>query len=215
MSEKKDDEDADQEDQSNTITEKIFIIALALFSTKYYMKRLLPLLLQSGKTGIEFFNTIEGLTDKDKAKYEDVEKDFTNWIKNYSETQIEHINSTTKKQAQRIIKNGLAIGDNYDKIADNLFEYIKNTSTGRAKTIAETEVHNAVSKINFLSATYKDMKNKTWCTMEDYRVRPAHVSLDGITISIGEEFLPGLSYPGDSNAPPSLTVLCRCWLTYS
>lgn len=179
------------------------------------MKRLLPLLLQSGKTGIEFFNTIEGLTDKDKVKYEDVEKDFTNWIKNYSETQIEYINNTTKKQVQRIIKNGLANGDNYDKIAGDLFKHIDNIANSRSRTIAMTEVHNAVSKINFLSAAYKGMKNKTWNTCEDYRVRPAHVSLDGITIPIAEEFLPGLSYPGDPNAPPSLTVLCRCWLTYS
>lgn len=217
----KKDEDVESEDneeelenQSNGITDKIFILITALLGTEYYNKLIMPIYLQAGKTGIDFFNSLHYSNENDYIKYEDVEADYTSWLKNYSKQEIEYINNTTRNQVQRIVKNGLSNGDNYDKIADDLFKHVKNISSSRTRTVAETEIHNVVGKINFLSATYKDMQDKTWNSMEDARVRPAHAELDGETIPIGEEFLPGLSYPGDSNASSDLVVNCRCWLSY-
>lgn len=203
------------ENQSNDITEKIFILIVALLGTEYYNKLIMPIYLQAGKIGIDFFNSLHYSNEDDYIKYEDVEVDYTGWLKDYSKQEVKYINNTTRNQVQRIIKNGLANGDNYDKIADDLFKHIDNMSSSRARTIAMTEIHNAVGKINFLSATYKDMQNKTWNSMEDARVRPSHVELDGITIPIGEEFKPGLSYPGDSNAPSEEILNCRCYLSYN
>jgi len=203
------------ENQSNDITDKIFILIAALLGTEYYNKLIMPIYLQAGKTGIDFFNSLHYSNEDDYIKYEDVEADYTGWLKDYSKQEVEYINNTTRNQVQRIIKNGLANGDNYDKIADDLFKHIENISSSRARTVAETEIHNVIGKINFLSATYKDMQNKTWCTQEDSKVRASHVELDGMTIPMGEEFKPGLSYPGDSNAPSEEVLNCRCFLQYS
>ena len=203
------------ENQSNDITDKIFLLIAALLGTEYYNKLIMPIYLQAGKTGIDFFNSLHYSNEDDYIKYEDVEADYTGWLKDYSKQEVEYINNTTRNQVQRIIKNGLANGDNYDKIADDLFKHIENISSSRARTIAMTEIHNVFSKSNFLSATYKDMQSKTWQTCDDVLVRPAHAELDGVTIPIGEEFLPGLAYPGDSNATPDLVVNCRCWLVYN
>lgn len=175
----------------------------------------MPIYEEAGKTGIDFFNSLHYSNEDDYIKYEDVEADYTGWLKDYSKQEIEYINNTTRNQVQRIIKNGLSNGDNYDKIADDLFKHINNTSSSRARNIAMTEIHNVVGKINFLSATYKDMQSKTWCTQEDSKVRASHVELDGMTIPIGEDFKDNLAYPGDERADSNEVCGCRCWLTYS
>jgi hypothetical protein len=44
-------------------------------------------------------------------------------------------------------------------------------------------------------------------------VRPAHEEADGQTITRGDRFDVGgypMRYPGDPDAPPALTVNCRC-----
>lgn len=42
--------------------------------------------------------------------------------------------------------------------------------------------------------------------------RHEHVAISGSKRPVGEEFLPGLRYPGDPNAPASQTVNCHCYV---
>ena len=42
--------------------------------------------------------------------------------------------------------------------------------------------------------------------------RHMHVAISGSKRPVGEEFLPGLRYPGDPNAPASQTVNCHCYV---
>ena len=42
--------------------------------------------------------------------------------------------------------------------------------------------------------------------------RKEHVRISGTKRPVGEEFLPGLHYPGDPNAPASQTVNCHCYV---
>ncbi|MET8717352.1 phage portal protein [Streptomyces sp. NPDC004735] len=59
---------------------------------------------------------------------------------------------------------------------------------------------------------------RTWITRADTRVRPAHKTLHGRTLSVGTPYnIDGASlrYPGDPFAPIALTVNCRCRLRYN
>lgn len=42
--------------------------------------------------------------------------------------------------------------------------------------------------------------------------RPRHISLSGTVRSIGEEFLPGVRFPGDPNGPASEIINCHCYI---
>lgn len=218
LQEKKEDtpqDDEELENESNDITDKIFILIAGLLTLEYYSKTLTPIWIEAAKRGIDFFNQIHISKEEDKVKYEDLEKNITDWMKGYSETQIGYINNTTKNQVQRIVKNGLANKDNLDKIANDLVQYIGNIANSRSRNIAETEIHNVFSKSNFLSATYKGFNNKTYMTVEDERVRPTHAAMDGLTINVSETFPNGGMYPGDPSLPAQELINCRCWLTYS
>ena len=218
LQEKKEDtpqDDEELENESNDITDKIFILIAGLLTLEYYSKALTPIWIEAAKRGIDFFNQIHISKGEDKVKYEDLEKNITDWMKGYSETQIGYINNTTRNQVQRIIKNGLATKDSVDKIANDLVQYIGNIANSRSRTIAETEIHNVFSKSNFLSATYKGFQSKTWNSQEDNRVRPSHVQLDGMTVPIEAEFKENLKYPGDPDAPSEEILNCRCFLLYS
>lgn len=42
--------------------------------------------------------------------------------------------------------------------------------------------------------------------------RKRHISLSGTIRSVGEEFLPGVRYPGDPNGPASEIIKCHCYI---
>lgn len=42
--------------------------------------------------------------------------------------------------------------------------------------------------------------------------RHEHVAISGKRRPVGEEFLPGLRYPGDPDAPASQTINCHCYV---
>lgn len=42
--------------------------------------------------------------------------------------------------------------------------------------------------------------------------RHSHIALSGETRPAGEDFLPGLKYPGDPDAPASETINCHCYV---
>lgn len=218
LQEKKDDtsqDDEELENESNDITDKIFILIAGLLTLEYYSKTLTPIWIEAVKRGIDFFNQIHISKEEDKVKYEDLEKNIADWMKGYSETQIGYINDTTKKQVQRIIKNGLSNKDSMDKIGNDLVQYVNNIANSRSRTIAEVEIHNTFNKSNFLSAIYKGFKNKTYVTAGDNRVRPTHAAMEGLTIDVNETFPNGGMYPGDPSLPAQELVNCRCIILYS
>lgn len=42
--------------------------------------------------------------------------------------------------------------------------------------------------------------------------RHSHIALSGTVREVGSEFLPGLKYPGDPDAPASETINCHCYV---
>lgn len=84
--------------------------------------------------------------------------------------------------------------------------------------IAETETHRDANTAALDTAKKVGAKSKTWITMMDDRVRETHDYLEGMTVSIDDDFY---TYDGDHASAPGLFTLpqnnvsCRCELIFS
>ena len=84
--------------------------------------------------------------------------------------------------------------------------------------IAETETHRDANTAALDAAKRAGAKSKTWVTMMDDRVRETHDYLEGMTVSIDDDFY---TYDGDHASAPGLFTLpqnnvsCRCELLFS
>lgn len=99
----------------------------------------------------------------------------------------------------------------------------------RAKTIAQTERTRALNGMR-VSEAIKQYLQDYDKAVKGHRKRPPvpefrwinplrareprhmHVAISGSKRPVGEEFLPGLRYPGDPGAPASQTVNCHCYV---
>lgn len=129
------------------------------------------------------------------------------------------INETTATRLQNIINEGVAKNEGVLKIKQRILDKFTEMSTGRARTIAQTEVGRAAGK-----ATLEGMKqfeedtdtklDKEWITSRDGDVRDDHVFMDGQVVDIDEDFEgPGgqssSQVPPDSG-DPGFDINCRC-----
>jgi hypothetical protein len=84
--------------------------------------------------------------------------------------------------------------------------------------IAETETHRDANTAALDTAKKAGATSKTWVTMLDDRVRETHDYLEGMTVSIDDDFY---TYDGDHASAPGLfelaenNVNCRCELIFS
>lgn len=59
---------------------------------------------------------------------------------------------------------------------------------------------------------------KTWNSLDDGKTREAHTLMDGQKVLVTESFSAGpqkIRFPRDPLAPPSLSINCRCFMTFS
>lgn len=84
--------------------------------------------------------------------------------------------------------------------------------------IVETETHRDANTAALDTAKKAGATSKTWVTMLDDRVRETHDYLEGMTVSIDDDFY---TYDGDHASAPGLfelaenNVNCRCELIFS
>ena len=84
--------------------------------------------------------------------------------------------------------------------------------------IAETETHRIANTSALRTAREDGATMKTWATMLDDRVRETHDYLEGMTVSIGDDFW---TFDGDHASAPGLfslaenNVNCRCELIFT
>ena len=106
---------------------------------------------------------------------------------------------------------------------------VADTTMERAKTIAQTERTRALNGVR-VSEAIRQYLAEYDKAVKGHRKRPElpvfqwvnplrakeprkeHVRISGTKRPVGEEFLPGLHYPGDPNAPASQTVNCHCYV---
>ena len=96
--------------------------------------------------------------------------------------------------------------------------FVNGGSVDDLVRIAETETHRDANTAALDTAKKAGAKNKTWVTMMDDRVRETHDYLEGMTVSIDDDFY---TYDGDHASAPGLFTLpqnnvsCRCELIFS
>lgn len=139
------------------------------------------------------------------------------WSERVSKHRSDLIYSLNKE-----IRQGLTQGDTYATMTKRLKKEL-GTNAAKANTIVRTEGHRVLAetqKESLDSIAKQGIKmTKTWVTSRDERVRGNnsrdrmdHVSMDGITISIDENFK---LLDGSSGYGPGLTnsyndINCRC-----
>jgi hypothetical protein len=91
----------------------------------------------------------------------------------------------------------------------------------RARTIARTEIHNAMTEVDreIAGKISEDVGPlvKVWAATNDERTRPDHEAADGQSRDADESFSIGgvpMDGPGDIDAPPEQTVNCRCTILW-
>lgn len=105
------------------------------------------------------------------------------------------------------IVEGVKNGDGVDVIAKSIKDYFNDLSTGRAKTIAQTETNFVLSKATNDAYTQSNIvTGKEWLTVGDDKVREEHVENDGVIVAKGQAFPSGEMYPAEHS------VNCRCAL---
>jgi len=117
----------------------------------------------------------------------------------------------------RTIMEMIQEGRSTAEIAREIQSQAPEMSKGRAATIARTETHNASLAAIEATANYRriPVRNKTWWTVGDDKVRPAHAAVHGVTVPWGQPFNVGgfsMQRPGDEGAPADLVINCRCSL---
>ena len=71
------------------------------------------------------------------------------------------------------------------------------------------------SQASFLAALDQGATRKTWVATQDARTREMHRQENGSSVAMNKKFLLTKSrWPADPVAPASLSVNCRCCLTF-
>lgn len=123
-------------------------------------------------------------------------------LNNRADFFLKSINETTFSKLKDEFKESLENGENRNELINR----IENTYDGfigsRAKTIARTEVHNAVNEGTLEGYRQADMPIKIWVAVLDDKTRDEHAMMDGEERPIDMPFSNGLMYPNEIN--------CRC-----
>lgn len=124
---------------------------------------------------------------------------------------------------ERAINEGRVLDKgSIDRMVDRYRErYIKYRSEVIARTEALRSAHEGSEEM-YAQAIENGSLNpedlvRTWVTAKDERVRSSHAAMSNQTRPFGQPFTTGdgvsIMRPGDSNAPASETIQCRCIVT--
>ena len=153
---------------------------------------------------------------------------------------IQKVNDTTRAEIADAIRTAIAYQGDGDEDRNLLLKAaivatFLHLLRKRRRTIAEHEAQTAYNAGTYFAgggnltpddgngklspAEYQRRLGleKTWVSMHDNRVRPAHQHLDGDTVAWNKAFTVdgvALRFPGDPLAPPNLTIGCRCKLKW-
>lgn len=133
-----------------------------------------------------------------------------------------------RRQLQREFRQSVANRESRETLIGRI-QHVCDMSNSRARTIAVTERTRAANGQRYADAIreYLAAYDKA---VRGHRKRPAkpvfqwvnprtakeprphHVAVSGSTREVGQEFLPGLRYPGDPAAPASEVINCHCYI---
>lgn len=135
---------------------------------------------------------------------------------------------SVRRQLQAEFEKSLRGKESSTKLIARL-QKVADMSRARAATIAQTEKTRAVNSARMLDALDEYLKAYDKA-VQGHRKRPErpqfqwinpriareprheHIAISGTVQPVGEDFLPGLRYPGDPQAPARQTINCHCYV---
>jgi uncharacterized protein with gpF-like domain len=122
-------------------------------------------------------------------------------------------NDTIREQVNASLMQGWSNGESLSDLKDRVRE-VFNASASRARTIARTEISNAVNGGRFQTALGENgVKTiRSGISTLDGRARDTHEARDGEVIDYGQDVLRSgrLRWPGDTDGPGEEVINCRC-----
>ena len=142
--------------------------------------------------------------------------EIVNWLETHALEQSIIIDQTTREFISRILVEAGLNNYTIDQITNTINGYFDNLPAGRAKTIALTEIGNAVNPGTFTGYQAAGATHKKWLTGHLADTRQTHLTAEGQGfIKYGEAFQVGaykMMYPMESGAGPEEVINCHCFL---
>ena len=142
---------------------------------------------------------------------------ITTWMDKRLDDAGLSINTTTHKQLAKQFEESFAAGETRDQLIGRIEATYEGISTGRAASIARTEVHNANQFGTMEGYKQGNLPIKIWVSVTDANTRgndpddiANHLEMDGEEVPLEMPFSNGLMYPGDSRGSAAETINCRC-----
>ncbi len=179
-----------------------------------FYKSIFPLLVMSGDIGNNLSNLVLYADAKDYKTFAIIEPKYLKFLKDYGLNQAKQITDTTKLKARSVIAEGIEKGLSYSDIGKNISDKFIEITPGRAKTIAETEVHTTFMATRELNAQAGGFKEKLWLSSKDKSVRPRHQVFDKVGWVPFDYLWDSMAFPGDPRGSARNTIRCRCDLLY-
>jgi HK97 family phage portal protein len=155
-----------------------------------------------------------GVIDTAASEFQLSRPEINRIVSQYYDSRIDvlvSVNDTIRSQVNSTLMEGWANGENLSDLKDRV-RSVFNASASRARTIARTEVSNAVNGGRYQTLGDNGVKTIEWIATLDGHARDSHAERDGEVIDFGSTFSgPGdLRYPGDTGGPPEEVINCRC-----
>ena len=189
----------------------------ALSPAAEFLRRIKPIIDAAAERGIrlsvdELVNF--GVIDTSASEFQLSRPEINRIVSLYYDQRIAtlvSVNDTIRAQVNTTLMEGWSNGENLSDLKDRVRE-VFNASASRARTIARTEISNAVNGGRFQTLGENGVKTIEWIATLDGHARKTHEARDGEVIDYGQTFSgPGsLRYPGDTDGPAEEVINCRC-----
>ena len=170
----------------------------------------------------------KGVTDNIVEGYgTPVQEDLANAAISQQVATVNNFNKTTQAyviQAMSTAANAEGENEDIDVVFKAVLAYylikgvFRALRGNRKKLVVYTGILGSYNMGLYDSALNDTSIKKTWVTMGDNKVRETHKILRGDNVQISEPFIVNgvpIRFPRDPIAPPSLTINCRCFLSFS
>lgn len=139
-------------------------------------------------------------------------------LRSYLEVRVVNLTGVSdriQKRVEKEITTGIQLGESIGTISTRLRSFYNKFTPFASLRIARTEVTAAMNGGSLEYYKAIGARTKTWLSAADEHVRESHRELHGQTVGINNKFnIPSNGYsldkPGDSDAPASEVVNCRC-----
>jgi len=198
--------------------EKEYIQAGRLIATDRDLQRNLKVALDTHyRAVIEAFGLRILRDQKADSQFENI---IRNYVRDYGALRVTQISSTTMRQINSIVNQGLQDGNGVNVIGKAIRASMNSPfSRYRANTIARTETHSAASYANHSVNASLNIPNqkKRWVSVADLRSRSTHAQANGTEVELDEDFIIGgvaMGYTGDPKGGAANVINCRCVTLY-